>query len=309
MPASPGNVTIGAQSRIVIELSEQSIEVYGLFDLMNVTAGPVMPAQPIVFELPAGARNVTILEESSQQAKADGTRVLVNGPFAPGSTPVQMAYRYPYTGDTLRLSQAMPLRLPQTTVIVRKLGNLQLQLGNAQAQREVPLEARTYLVTNGGALEAGVPLDITLRGLRYHATWPRYVALTLAAIIAIGGVLFALRAAPQGAARPHGAADAADAAEIGALRTRRATLFEQLVTLERQRRAGAPLDDTGLAARRDALMADLEALDESIADLLQNAHAPEPTGAAAAGAPSASAADAVSSDQRSKQLGARPAVR
>lgn len=304
-PAAPGPVTIGPQARVVIELGEQSVEVYGLFDVMNVTPAPVMPAQPIVFALPAEARGVTMLEGSSPQAKADGTRVIVSGPFPPGSTSVQIAYRYGYSGDTLRLSQVLPLRLPQTTVIVRKVGALQLQLGNGQSQREVPLEGRTYLVTNGGALEAGTPLDVTLRGLPHHPVWPRYTAIGLALVITIGGLLLALRARP---------AAAADDAEVRALKTRRAALFDQLLSLEQRRRtSGAPHDDPKLLARREALLADLEAVDDSLGDAvddsLDDALAETPDDAHTGDAAAASSDQVSSSDQRANQLGARPAVR
>src|SRR5262249_14947185 len=134
---------------------------YGLFELANVNAAPVMPTKPIVFEIPAGARNATVLEGSTPQAKVDNNRIVVTGPFSAGGTPVQIAYRMPYDGDTVRLSQVLPLRLGQTTVIVRKLEGLQLTVSNAQGQREVPLEGRTYIVVNGGPVEAGTPLAFT----------------------------------------------------------------------------------------------------------------------------------------------------
>ncbi len=47
---------------------------------------------------------------------------------------------------------------------------------------------------------------------------------------------------------------------------RRATLFEQLVSLER-RRTGKLRDDPGLNARRNELMSQLEALDDALTEL------------------------------------------
>ena len=291
--AVPGEVTLGGQSRVVIELAEESLEVYGLFELANPGGAPVMPAQPIVFEIPAGATNATVLEGSTAQAKAEKTRVIVTGPFASGSTPVQIAYRFPYDGDTVRLSQVLPLRLAQTTVIVRKLEGLQLTLANAQGQRDVPLEGRTYVVVNGGALDAGTPLACTLRGLPHRPAWPRYAALGLALAIILGGVTMAIRVKP----------DALDEGEMRALRTRRASLFEQLVSLER-RRTDKVKGDPGLIARRDELMAEIEALDDRIA-----AAEPPPPPPASASAQSASDAETAAAEPSSERLGARPLAR
>ena len=158
----------------VVELAEQMLEVYGLFELTNLSASPVMPAKPIVFEMPAEAKTVSVLEGSTPAAKADGNRVTVNGPFAPGVTNVQIAYRYPYSGGRVRVTQALPLALGQTTVILRKLDGLQFHLANGQGQRDVPLEGRMYVVLNGGALPVGTPLDLTLSGLPHHSAWPTY---------------------------------------------------------------------------------------------------------------------------------------
>jgi hypothetical protein len=254
----PGDVTLGGQSRFVVELGEAMLEVYGLFELTNLSSSSVMPAKPIVFEMPAEAKTVSVLEGSSPMAKADGNRVTVTGPYAPGVTNVQIAYRYPYSGGNVRLTQALPMALGQTTVILRKLDGVQFQLANGQGQRDVPLEGRMYVVLNGGALPVGTPLDLTLSGLPHHASWPTYLGITLGALILIGGSVLAFRGAPG--------IRAGREEDVRAARVRRATLFEQLVSLER-RRTGKLRDDPGLLARRDELMSQIEALDDTLAEL------------------------------------------
>jgi hypothetical protein len=255
-PAVPGDVTLGGQSRFVVELAEEMLEVYGLFELTNLGSASVMPSKPIVFEMPAEAKSVSVLEGSTQMAQADGNRVTVNGPFPPGVTNVQVAYRYPYSGGSVRVTQALPMALSQTTVILRKLDGLQFQLANGQGQRDVPLEGRMYVVLNGGALPVGTPLALTLSGLPHHASWPMYVGIGMGALILIGGGVLLFRGAP-GARREE---------DARALKVRRATLFEQLVSLER-RRTGKQRDDAGLVTRRDELMSQIEALDEALAEL------------------------------------------
>jgi hypothetical protein len=293
--AVPGEVTLGGQSRFVVELAERNLEVYGLFELTNLSASSVMPAKPIVFEAPAEAKTVSVLEGSTPMAKAEGNRVTVTGPFAPGVTNVQIAYRFPYSGGSARITQALPMALGQTTVILRKIDGLQFHLANGQGQRDVPLEGRMYVVLNGGAIPVGTPLDLTLSGLPHHAAWPLYVGIGLGALIVIGGGVLAFR----GAAASGAAGREEDAR---ALKARRAALFEQLVSLER-RRTGKLRDDPGLMARRNELMSQLEPLDESLAEVSITA------GTAGAGEGQAAASSSMTVEPRSESLNAGSAAR
>jgi hypothetical protein len=295
--AVPGDVTLGGQSRFVVELGEQMLEVYGLFELTNLSSSPVMPAKPIVFEVPAEAKTVSVLEGSSPNAKADGNRVTVSGPFAPGVTNVQIAYRFPYSGGRVHVTQALPLALAQTTVILRKLDGVQFHLANGQGQRDVPLEGRMYVVLNGGAIPVGTPLELTLNGLPHHAEWPMYLGIGLGALILIGGGVLVFRGAP-GAGREE---------DARALKARRATLFEQLVSLER-RRTGKLRDDPGLNARRNELMTQIEALDDSLAELAIATGTAGTTGLASSALP-ASASPATPVEARSESLNAGSAAR
>jgi hypothetical protein len=310
--AVPGDVTIGGQSRFVVELAEQMLEIYGLFELTNLSASSVMPAKPIVFDMPVEARTVTVLEGSTPMAQASGNRVTVNGPFAPGVTSVQIAYRYPYSGGRVRVTQALPLPLGQTTVILRKLDGLQFNLANGQGQRDVPLEGRMYVVLNGGALPVGTPIDLTLSGLPHHSPWPTYGAIALGALILIGGGVLVFRGTPS-AGREE---------DARALRVRRTTLFEQLVSLER-RRSGKLRDDPGLLARRNELMSQIEALDDALAEQVvvtgkASPGTPSPSPSPSAVTPGAAVADdtkaaaspsGVSVEPRSESLNAGSAAR
>ena len=201
-----------------------------------------MPAKPIVFEMPADATTVSVLEGSTPTAKADGNRVTVNGPFAPGVTSVQIAYRYPYSGGRVRVTQALPLPLGQTTVILRKLDGVQFQLANGQGQRDVPLEGRMYVVLNGGAIPVGHAARSHVERTAASCGVADVLGIGLGVLIMIGGGVLAFRGAPW----------RADARKKRArCSVRRATLFEQLVSLER-RRTGKLRDDPGLdgAAQR-----------------------------------------------------------
>lgn len=282
-PSVPGEVTLGGQSRFVVELAERALEVYGLFELSNLSSSSVMPASPIVFEMPAEAKTVSVLEGSSPTATANGNRVTVTGPFPPGITNVQIAYRYPYTGGDVRVTQVLPLALGQTTVILRKLDGVQFRLANGQGQRDVPLEGRMYVVLNGGAIPVGTPLDLSLSGLPHRSEWPTYLGIGLGALIMIGGAVMVFLGA-------RGSRTGRDD-DARAVKMRRTTLFEQLVSLER-RRTGKMRDDPGLMTRRDELMSQIEALDETLAELAITSGTASP--AAAPAASTASSASTVS---------------
>lgn len=245
-PAQPGAVALGGQSRFVVELADAAVDVYLVLDVMNAQAGPVQPNEPLVFEAPPGAQGLTLLEGSSPQAKAEGSRVTVTGPFAPGGTSVQFAYQVPYSGGSLTLRQALPVPLTQTSLMVRKFGDLTVASPQASSQREVPIDGRQYYVANGGAIPAGGVLEIALNGLPYHSRVPRYLALGLALAVAGIGV-WAAAGAP--AARVD--------AERQKLEARREQLFADLVKVEEQHHAGRG-DATRYPARRRDLVTQLE---------------------------------------------------
>jgi hypothetical protein len=49
-------------------------------------------------------------------------------------------------------------------------------------------EGQTYIVGQGGGIPAGGSVTLTLSGLPHRATWPRNIALVLAAAILGAGV-------------------------------------------------------------------------------------------------------------------------
>ena len=171
-------------------------------------------------------------------------------------TSVQIAYRFPYSGGRVRVTQPLPLALGQTTVILRKLDGVEFQLANGQGQRDVPLEGRMYVVLNGGALPVGTPLDLTLSGLAASFRSGRCIWGSGWARSSSSAAACSRSAAPPRAGREE---------DARALKVRRATLFEQLVSLER-RRTGKLRDDPGLNARRNELMSQIEALDDALAE-------------------------------------------
>ena len=247
-PAQPGMVVLGEQSRFVFEFGDGSLSVFNLLQVTNTARTPVMPPQPLVFELPPGATATTILQDSSPQATAAGRTVTVVGPFAPGVTNVQFAYSMPYTGSSLTVEQAMPVPLGRVTVLAQKIADMRLASAQMTEQREMAAEGQNYVVGQGPAVRAGERVSFAFTNLPHEARWPRYLAVALAVAILAGGWWGSTRV-PR--------AKGAQAAGQERLEKRRSQLFNELTALEEQHRAGR-VEPATYAARRGELVAALE---------------------------------------------------
>src|SRR5882757_6335535 len=104
-PAQTGTVSIGEQSRFVLQPREEAVDLFYLLDIANNQTVPVNPPAPFVFELPAGASGSTIMDGSSPQASVKGVHVTVAGPFAPGHTFVQVATSLPAEDGSIEIAQ------------------------------------------------------------------------------------------------------------------------------------------------------------------------------------------------------------
>jgi hypothetical protein len=245
--AQPGTIALGDQSRLVFEFGDGSISVFNLMQVVNGTQAPVQPAQPLVFELPAGATGATVLEDSTEQAKADARRVIVTGPFAPGATLVQFAYSMPYSGADLTIEQKMPSALARVIVLAQKGGEMRLSSPQMTEQREMTADGNVYIVGQGPGVAAGTALSFHFSNLPHAPTWPRNVALGLAVAILLAGAW---------ASRRTVIAPAADRAR-DKLESRREKLFAELAALEQQHRDGR-IEAARYAERRADLVAALE---------------------------------------------------
>ena len=245
-PAQPGTVVLGDQSRFVIELADDSLSVFNILQILNGARVPVQPAQPVVFELPEDAEGATVLEGSAPETAVEGRRVIVAGPFAPGSTLVQFAYSLPYSGDRVTLEQRLPIQLASVAVLAQKVGEMHLASPQFSAHREMNAEGQTYLIAQGPAIAAGQKLTVAFTGLPHAPTWPRNVALGLAVLILAAGAWGSVRSA-------HGAA--APTSRRGKLQQRRERVFDELTSLEEQHKAGRVALEHYTSRRRDLVAA------------------------------------------------------
>jgi len=247
-PAVTGHVVIGEQSRIVMQPREEALDVFYLLDIANNAKSPVNPAAPFEFEMPDGARGCGIMQGSSPQAAVTGAHVTVQGPFAPGSTFVQVACEVPAASGEVAIAQRFPAALEHLAVVVKKLGNTALRSPQLREQRELPAEGEVFIAATGGAVAAGQPIALNVDGIPHHSSAPRRIALSLALAIALAGVWAAGRPAEDRTAR---------SSERKRLSARRDKLFNELVRLEQERRGGR-VDDRRYTTRREEVVGSLE---------------------------------------------------
>lgn len=247
-PPVDGTVSFGPETRFVVEIGEDALNVFSMLQITNSGQRPVRTKGPVDFDLPKGAVGVGLMEGSTPNAVAAGSRVSVTGPFPPGNTVVQFGYSIPLGPDTIDIAQKLPLDLPQVSLVVQKTGGMQLTSTNVAQRREMSADGNTYIVAQGGAMRAGETLALSLSGLPSRPTWPRNLTVGLAVLI--------LAAGAYGAARRAGAPEpASDKQRHG----RREKLFAELTALEAQRRKGA-IGAEAYAARRESLVTALEDL-------------------------------------------------
>ena len=246
VPAQTGNVVLGDQTRVIIDLADEALQVYYLLDIQNGARAPVNPSKAFLLDMPTGAQGTTIVGGSSK-AIARGERVTVTGPFPPGQTPVQSAFSFPYTGGAVSFSQRLPVAVTSVAVLMKKTGEMSLSSPQLPAVQEREFEGEKYVLAQGTALPAGGTLTVNVTGLPHHSPAPLRIALGLAMAV------FAV--ACWGAARvPR---QPGSGARVKQLSGKREKIYAELLKLEQQRRSGTA-DPTRYADRRSALIAQLE---------------------------------------------------
>ena len=245
-PPVKGVVVLGQNSRIVMQFADDVLEVFYQLEIVNNARSRVDIGGPFVLELPRGEEGSSILEGSSPDAKVSGRRLVVTGPFAPGTTSVQLSYRLPYSDSNITFEQPFPVALEQVTFGVQKLGNMQIASQQFLQTNESQTDnGNVFLVGSGAALRAGSTLSVTLSGLPVRSKLPRYTALGLAVVIIAFGVW--LTVAGRGRSR--------EAREV--LVKRRDALLGELTQLESKHRAGTITADR-YTARRQRILVELE---------------------------------------------------
>jgi hypothetical protein len=205
-PAQKGLVVFGPESRVIAEMAKDRLSIYYDLQIVNSARVPVDIGGPLIIDLPREARGSTVLEGSTPQATANGPRITVVGPFAPGVTSVQAAYELPYSGPTASLTQTWPAAMEQTIVMVQQIGGLTVTSPQLTAKQDINDQGQALIIGRGPGLAAGQSLSVEIAGLPHHPSWPRNLALALAGLIMAAGFWGALGPSGRRPSRSSGRA-------------------------------------------------------------------------------------------------------
>jgi hypothetical protein len=244
-PPVKGTVVLGGASRILMEFRDDLLRVYYLLEIVNTARNRVDIGGPIIIQLPTGAGGAAAMEDSSGTASVNGDVVTVQGPFAPGTTPVNVGFVLSYTRPDVTIEQKFPVTLEQVTAAIERVGAASMTSPQFSASRDITAnDGSTYLLSNGPSLAANDTLTLQLSDLPVQSRTPVYVGVGLAlAVLAFGGWLAFAGGKKDEDLRRR-------------LIQRRDTLLGELARLEERRQRDA--FDAKSSTRRQRLLAELE---------------------------------------------------
>jgi hypothetical protein len=195
--AVKGMVVLGPETRVIAQMDEDRLHIYYILQIVNSARTPVDIGGPLLFDLPREARGATVIEGSSPQATTSGARLTITGPFAPGTTSVEVAYEMPYPGGRTRIEQRWPAALQQLTVMAQQIGGVSLSSPQFTSNQNINDQGRPLIIATGPGLAQGQTFTMDIQGLPHHPSWPRNLALTLAGVIVVAGLWGAFTAPPR----------------------------------------------------------------------------------------------------------------
>jgi hypothetical protein len=243
-PPVRGSVVLGGGTRILMEFRDDRLQVFYMLDVINNARNRVDIGGPLTIELPTGAAGAATMEGSSPSASVNGDVVTVQGPFAPGTTAVQVGFVLDVATADATIEQKWPVPLEQVTVGIERVAGVNMTSPQFARSRDVQAgDGTPYLLAEGPPIAAGGTLTLQLTGLPAHSRMPLYVGLGIAfTVLAIGG-WFAFAARDDGDLRRR-------------LTQRRDSLLGELARLEERRRRDGL--DARTAARQQKLLTELE---------------------------------------------------
>ena len=266
--SDPSVSTFGSGGRIVLQLHDDILQVLEMLPIENRSNKLFDPGVgAIEIPLPKGFLNAEGGEGERKLEVRKNYGIAVHGPIAPQTTTnneITFAFTVPYRSSTYDYSQALPNGLGATTLIVEQAGDLSVEGTNVGARQSREVNGRKYWVMPIAALGAGQNLVFTVTGLPSTDHSGRVIAGVLALLLVLAAVFLARR--PEDARQ-------ANTGTRDKLLERREALFEQLVSVERDRRAqnGVGASDglvaAGLRDRRNQLFAKLEGVYRDLAAL------------------------------------------
>ena len=243
-PPRKGIVEFGGDSRVILEYQSDTLSVFYILEIVNNARTPIDVGGPLLLDLPKGASGGSKLDGSSNQVSVNGEHVVITGPFAPGKTPVQIGYSLPNAGQNYVLQQKWPAAMEQVLVAAQKIGPMQMSSPQLKQTQDMTSEGQSFIMGQGGRLNAGDTLVLNLANLPARSPRTRYAVFGVGLAILLVGLWFGITP------------PASEKAASAKLHARREKLLAELVILERKR-LGKTLSQAE-QAKRERLMEELE---------------------------------------------------
>ncbi len=243
-PARPGAVVFGSDTRIVLEFQDDKPTFFYLFSIVNNARTPVDPGKPLILDLPADAEGASLVSGNAQIARMEDLRLTLTGPFPPGPSEYQVAFRMPLTSQ-ISLTQSFPAPVEGLLVAAEKVGTLSVASAQLTAIREGTSGGEAFVMGTAGRVAEGQPVTLEFSGLPAPPVWPPRVAIAIALALFVWAAWWAWQGAPD------------TRATRDALAEERERLLGAIAAIDAQGRARGSLD-LRAAAKRDRLLVAVE---------------------------------------------------
>jgi hypothetical protein len=242
-------VHIGGTSHLIAEVKDDVVEVIENLVLVNDGEQPFDPG-PGGLQIPLadGAEGAQLGPGAPAGLTVEGKLATFKGTLPPGETPLTVAFVVPQHGDAVAIRQTVPFQLDRVALVTDRLDGMAIE-GEGLKLDEREMNKRPFWVVTGPPVKAGGAIDVRLAGLPHHSAAARYVAATVAALIALWGLAFSF-------ARSRAPADRAK------LEQRRAQLLANLAAVVEGGKTGAQA-----TKQREELMARLERVYRELDDM------------------------------------------
>lgn len=269
----PSVITIGANARIVVQMSEDRLQILQFLPLEN-TSDRMFDPSPGALEipLPTGFNGAQPQENDRKIDVRPDHGMAVHGPIVPKrsqlgvgdaertANEVVFGFVLKYYGDSFDYEQPMPNGIgPAMLVTDQKIAGLTASGPGVGAREERVLGGHKYWVMPLAAVPPGGTLKFTLSGLPSTPAGGRIASGVLSMLMLGATIVFARKSRERASGKGGSVAD-----EKARLIAKREALYGELVSLERTARAaGMPAP----AAQREQIVAQLERVYQDIAAL------------------------------------------
>ena len=243
-PARPGAVVFGGDTRIVLEFQDDKPTFFYLFSIVNNARTPVDPGKPLILDLPGDAEGASLVSGHAQIASMRDLRLTLTGPFPPGSSEYQVAFRMPLTSQ-ISLTQSFPAPVEGLLVAAEKVGALAVASAQLTAIREGTSGGEVFVMGTAGRVAEGQPVTLQFSGLPAPPVWPSRIANGIALAFFTWAAWWAWQGAPD------------TRATRDALAAERERLLGAIAAIDSQGRTRGSLDARA-AAKRDRLLVAVE---------------------------------------------------